>query len=80
MNKVQSFKPNHRYRFVKDYIYDPPYPLRRIECKAGDIAVFEGKSLGYGNFYVKDRSDSEGRRWVVILKPREAFKLLEELD
>ncbi|GAJ07325.1 unnamed protein product, partial [marine sediment metagenome] len=39
-----------------------------------------GKSLGYGNFYVKDRNDPEGRSWVVILKPREAFKLLEELD
>lgn len=75
---VQSFKPDHRYRFIKDYNYKPPYPLKELECKQGDIAVFKGKSLGYGNFYVKDRNDPEGRWGLIILTPKEAFELLEE--
>ena len=77
--KVENFKPDKRYKFIRDYRYEAPYPLRSIDCKKGDVAVFSGKSLGYGNFYVKDRNDKEDRMWVIILKPKEAFRIFEEL-
>ena len=80
--KVERFIPQKHYRFVKDYIYDFGYPRiglpQTIECKIGDVAVFNGKSIGYGNFYVKDRNDKHGRWWVLCLKPKEAFALFED--
>jgi len=75
--RVEAFKPRHEYRFIKDFTYDPGGVLHKVECKKGDVAIFRGRGL-YAGFYVKDRNDPENRWWLVLLKPKDAFRLLDE--
>lgn len=76
---VMSKKPcdrltaNKKYRFLKDYYREVP-PLK-FEAKKGEVAIYEGKSLGFAHLKIIGETP---RR--IILDGKEAFKYLEEVD
>jgi len=77
MKKVEVFKPNRKYRLVKDYHHEA-WPLV-YDAKAGEVLVFEYKSVGGFVQFYKTKPDKDGRYHPVMMKAVDAFRLLEEL-
>jgi len=78
MKRVKVFKPSRKYRLTKDY-HREAWPLK-YDAKAGDILIFEYKTVGgFAQFY-KTEPDGDGRYHPVMMKASEAFKLLEEAN
>jgi hypothetical protein len=78
MRKVKVFKPGHRYRLTRDY-HRENWPLK-YDAKAGDILIFEYKTVGGFVQFYKTKPDEDGRYHPVMMKAAEAFELLEELE
>ncbi len=78
MNKVKVFKPQHKYRIIKDY-HREAWPLVN-DAKAGDILTFQYKSVGGFVQFYKTKPDADGIYRPVMMKGTEAFKLFEEIE
>lgn len=78
MPKVKVFKPNRRYRLTRDY-HRENLPLK-YDAKAGDILIFEYKTVGGFVQFHKTKPDEDGRWHPVTMKATEAFRLLEEVE
>ena len=77
MSKVEVFKPNHRYKLIKDY-HREVYPLK-YDAKAGDVLIFQYKTVGGFVQFHKTKPDDDGICRPVMMKGTEAFKLFEEI-
>ena len=75
LKQVTVFRPNRRYRLIKDY-HREVLPLV-YDAKAGEDLIFQYKALGYARFY-KAHPDEDGRCHPVMMKAREAFAYLRE--
>lgn len=78
---MERFIKGTQYRFIKGFTYDLPglrpgmAPIVHVECCAGDLATFDGPNMGMGRFYVRTGDTFA----LILVKPREAFKLFEEV-
>jgi len=70
----QKFQHNHIYTALADWQYKA-YPIEHHIIK-GERLRFNYPSLGYANFYAISRPD--GIDSLVVIKPQEAFTLLED--
>jgi len=71
MKELKKLSSNKRYRFKKKF-YVEALPLI-YSAEKGEIAVFDGKSLGYAHM-----RGSDGR--LILMSKKEAFSFLEEVE
>lgn len=71
MKELKKLIFGARYRFKRDFYVGAP-PLS-WHAKRREIAIFEGKSLGYAHL-----RGSGGR--LILMSKKEAFSFLEEVE
>ena len=79
--KLRKFIHNKLYRFKEDYYYKQPYPLKSGLIPKGTVVRFDCPNLGFARFTFQDiKLVEKFNDYAVSLKPKEAFRVLEEVE